>query len=85
MVEDKNGQAVWAADQTQSFCLNHYLLREGVVSTKDFESGVKQCTERAEYNQDYKTSIMDYSYMVDGHNASTLYKDDYLLNFDRRI
>ena len=85
MVEDKNGQAVWAADQTQSFCLNHYLLRDGAISNKDFEVRVKQCTEKADYNPDYKTSIMEYSYMVDGHNASTLYKDDYLLNFDRRI
>jgi len=82
MVEDKNGQAVWAADQTQNFCLNHYLLREGIVSTKDFESGVKQCTERAEYNPDYKTSIMDYSYMVNGHIASVLYKNDSILNFE---
>ena len=84
MVEDKNGQAVWAADQTQSFCLNHYLLREGVVSTKDFDVRVKQCTEKAEYNPDYKTYIMDYGYMVNDENM-TLYKDEYLLNFDRRI
>ena len=96
-IVDKNGKAVWAADQTVAFCERSYKFTDGMCPDCHHKKTVKRCAQPGDKFESYGGSnghfgmhthyIKGYSYFINDDPAEyKLYRDrrEYLLNYDQR-
>lgn len=85
-IVDKNGKAVWSADQTYAFCMKSRKYNAG-IGCHGYKCSKRECASPGKHFDSLGTDLKQYYYTVNGKpSEEELYvaKHENLLDYDQR-
>ena len=85
-IVDKNGKAVWSADQTYAFCMKSHKYNDG-IGCANYGCVRKQCASPGKHFKSLGSDLKQYYYTINGKPSEIeLYvaKHENLLDYDQR-